>query len=70
MPCFFKKIGIKKFLESLNIKNIDKLYKKLLEEYSDFELHSMREKRLIHIIRRIYAKNKKELEEETVMMYI
>ena len=69
MPCFFTRLKIKKFLDVLNIKNIKKLNQELLKRYSDSDLHAMSDDELIFIIKKIYKENKKELEEDAILMY-
>ena len=69
MPCFFMRSKVKRTLDSLNIKNKERLNELMKQRYSDEELHNMSEEELIYLIRKIYEENKKELTEEVLMMY-
>ncbi|MHA1894156.1 MAG: hypothetical protein ACTSX4_06625 [Candidatus Helarchaeota archaeon] len=69
MPCFFMRKKIKRTLDSLKIKNKERLNQLLLERYTDEELHEMSDEELIYLIRKIHEENKEELEEEILMMY-
>ena len=60
---------VKRTIESLNIKNKERLNELMRQRYSDEELHRMSEEELIYLIRKIYEENKKELTEEVLMMY-
>ncbi|MHA1799230.1 MAG: hypothetical protein ACTSVY_12365 [Candidatus Helarchaeota archaeon] len=60
---------IKRTLDSLKIKNKERLNQLLLERYTDEELHEMSDEELIYLIRKIHEENKEELEEEILMMY-
>jgi len=60
---------VKRTLDSLNIKNKERLNELMKQRYSDEELHNMTEEELIYLIRKIYEENKKELTEEVLMMY-
>lgn len=69
MPCFFMRSKVKRTLDSLGIKNTDRLNDLLRQRYSDEELHRMSEEELIYLIRKIYKDHQKELTEEVLMMY-
>jgi len=69
MPCFFMRSKVKRTLDSLNIKNKERLNELMKQRYSDEELHKMSEEELIYLIRKIYEENKEELTEEVLMMY-
>ncbi len=67
MVCFLNRVKVRKLLKTLKIVNLEKLYKKLLEEdYSDSLLHSITEAQLIKLIMKVYVKNIDELTEETI----
>ena len=70
MPCFLKKFKVKNLLNDLGLESEEKLYKKLLEYYSDLELHAMSETQIIEVIKHIYKKHKKELKKEVKLIYI
>ena len=54
MPCFFMRSKVKRTLDSLGIKNTDRLNDLLRQRYSDEELHRMSEEELIYLIRKIW----------------
>jgi thiaminase len=70
MPCYFIKKRVKDYLKQRNIRNTMKLNKKLLENYSDSELHAMSEKEIIEAIKKVYRKHKKEIDEDIQMIYV
>lgn len=70
MPCFLKKISVKRTVKALGIQSEDKLYKLLLEYYTDSELHAMSEAQIIEAIKKIYSLHTKELKEEVKLIYI
>ncbi|NHI91132.1 MAG: hypothetical protein EAX96_01430 [Candidatus Lokiarchaeota archaeon] len=69
MPCFFMRAKVKRVLDSLKIKNKERLNQLLLDRYTDEELHQMSDEDLIILIRELYDENKEELTEEVLMMY-
>lgn len=60
---------VKRVLDSLKIKNKERLNQLLLDRYTDEELHQMSDEDLIILIRELYDENKEELTEEVLMMY-
>ena len=59
MPCFLKKIRrVKNLLNELGLESEQQLYKKLLQYYSDSELHAISDTQIIKVIKHIYRVHK------------
>ncbi|MFX1317222.1 MAG: hypothetical protein ACFE9T_15275, partial [Promethearchaeota archaeon] len=71
IPCFFNKERIKWFLQTFKEISQDELYKELLKERTDNELHEMSEEELIDLILQVLNKmRKKKMKKEVKQIFV
>ena len=68
MPCFFNRRRIKKL--RLTQKEQTQVYKELLKEKTDEELHEMSEMDILDLILKLLPKIRKNMKEDVKLIYV
>ena len=70
IPCFLRNERIQKLIKNDPEISEEKVYRELLKDYSDNELHEMTEDEILNLILRAILRLHKPLNSETKLIYI